>query len=681
MGTTGFDQLAAAGVRNAEQKSAHKQALSDEDLHRRASEFTESLKAKQAKIPAYLDEKGQPKLGLDGQPVPEYQHLVSGMQQDEKDLRQLYHPENNPGALEKFGHLLTDAFHITKPTPTETMVVHNPKGLIEGGNINIWERPTVQNDDGSHSSELSISMQDGQGREVLIPTIADGKFLTPDGKKPPGPVPTDWSKASPEWQALRDNAWKHYEETGQHLGKFATPADADKYAQMLHNRGPAPKSIQKQETKEAADKKAAEGLAAAAPMSPQQTAVAEAEAASASALTTVNNSFKMLETLRPDLKGAELQGMKDQIIQHALGIADKPNLKLYTLPDGTKAWLDATRPDLIPPGSTASGTENADTRKRADYAAYVKDHPEYENQGGNFERWAAQQGAIGRTGGALKFNAATGQVQDLTSGKQYSESDPSNPPEVAAMFKSMNAMAAKKQAFQLKLASIRGSQYNMTKPMIVLDTANGNAPAAMTFGEMLKNPTRYMPAVEADKALAKENLMADIAGTSKLTRNSINDMEDFPEEMKAKIVLAMKADDPHAALDQLIASGAVGSLTDKQQNFLIATRQLAENAMAMRTILGAGQGSEDMRNAIRETLPGLLSPDKSYALRQLDAFDNTIQRLHRGVPKVQLRTDLDGGASTNVAPKGATHKTEYPKKSGNWFYVDKDGNNLGPVPK
>jgi hypothetical protein len=107
----------------------------------------------------------------------------------------------------------------------------------------------------------------------------------------------------------------------------------------------------------------------------------------------------------------------------------------------------------------------------------------------------------------------------------------------------------------------------------------------------------------------------------------------------------------------LIASGALGSLTPDQQDFLIATRQLAENAMAMRTILGAGQGSEDMRNAIRQTLPGLLTPDRSMALRQLDAFDKTINRLHRGVPKVKLRTDL-GDGNTPLEGGGNTQKSK-----------------------
>lgn len=254
----------------------------------------------------------------------------------------------------------------------------------------------------------------------------------------------------------------------------------------------------------------------------------------------------------------------------------------------------------------------------------------------------------------LKFDVNTGQVIDQDEGKRYNEGDLNNPPEVAAMFKGSNDFAKKKQDFQMKLAQIRAASYGQARqmaPLSVLDSANGNAPTYVPYTEMVKNPGRYMPAGEADKSLAKENLMQDIIGTSSLTRQAIVGMkEDFPEDMKVKIVMAMKADDPHAALDQLIASGAVGSLTPDQQDFLISTRQLAENAMAMRTILGAGQGSEDMRNAIRDTLPGLLTPDKSMALRQLDAFDKTIARLHRGVPKVQLRTDLGDG--TTPPPTG-----------------------------
>ena len=110
----------------------------------------------------------------------------------------------------------------------EMMAVPNPKGLVERGNIPIWNRPTVQNDDGSHSTEYSTSMNE-DGKEVLVPTIVNGRFLTPDGKKPP--------EGSKEEKAMFDRAWQHYKDTGEHLGKFDSVADEEAYADALHNRG------------------------------------------------------------------------------------------------------------------------------------------------------------------------------------------------------------------------------------------------------------------------------------------------------------------------------------------------------------------------------------------------------------------------------------------------------------
>ena len=119
-----------------------------------------------------------------------------------------------------------------KPSDSsDFMVGTNPKGLVERGNLPIWDRPTVQNADGSHSSELSFSRED-DGKEVLVPSIVNGKFMSPDGKKPP--------EGSPAEKAMQDRAWQHYKDTGEHLGKFDSPDSADAYADALHNRGPRP---------------------------------------------------------------------------------------------------------------------------------------------------------------------------------------------------------------------------------------------------------------------------------------------------------------------------------------------------------------------------------------------------------------------------------------------------------
>lgn len=307
----------------------------------------------------------------------------------------------------------------------------------------------------------------------------------------------------------------------------------------------------------------------------------------------------------------------------ASSVGEKPNWKPYKV-DGVVRYFDLNKPDSIPPNASAVVAGAAEKPKKG-----------------------------------YKFDLLTDEVVNQDTAQRYARGAANAPEEVSTMFKGAKTAQDTKQAMAEKLANLRGASFGMNRPISVLDSANGNAPTEVTMGDFKKEPGRYVTAGPGAKALAQENLMQDIAGTSKLTRDAINNLkEDFPIEMKAKIALAMKADDPHGAIDQLISSGSLGALTDDQQDFLIATRQLAENAMAMRTILGAGQGSEDMRDAIRSTLPGLLSPDKSFATRQLDAFDKTIARLHRGVPKVKLN-DADGGGAKKHRIKVGAKTYEY----------------------
>jgi hypothetical protein len=92
-------------------------------------------------------------------------------------------------------------------------VVKNFPGLQVSGNIDLKNRPIVDNPDGSYGTEFSLSFNDGK-HEVLIPTIFDGKHHT-------------------EQEAI-----DHYRNTGQHLGKFASgdTKTVDQYAEQLHSR-------------------------------------------------------------------------------------------------------------------------------------------------------------------------------------------------------------------------------------------------------------------------------------------------------------------------------------------------------------------------------------------------------------------------------------------------------------
>jgi hypothetical protein len=93
---------------------------------------------------------------------------------------------------------------------------------LEKGNIDLNDRPQVQNPDGSVSTVRSAGFNIDD-KEVLLPTVADpfeNTFGTGASKR--AGIVSD--------KKARDI----YRKTGKHLGKFRTPQQADLYAETLH---------------------------------------------------------------------------------------------------------------------------------------------------------------------------------------------------------------------------------------------------------------------------------------------------------------------------------------------------------------------------------------------------------------------------------------------------------------
>jgi hypothetical protein len=100
-----WDQGWAMGAGRAQEGRAHKQALSDQELEGKIQELVDNRKAIQGKLPTLLDEQGNP--------TPQYNEAITALTQNARDLREVYHPQKQPGAIDRFGHILTDALHLT----------------------------------------------------------------------------------------------------------------------------------------------------------------------------------------------------------------------------------------------------------------------------------------------------------------------------------------------------------------------------------------------------------------------------------------------------------------------------------------------------------------------------------------------------------------------------------------
>lgn len=82
---------------------------------------------------------------------------------------------------------------------------------IEKGNIDLNNRPRVMNKDGSISTVRSITVGVDDGKTAVIPTVHDDGYIMNN-----------------------EDAIKHFQDTGKHLGIFDDLDEANGYAQQLH---------------------------------------------------------------------------------------------------------------------------------------------------------------------------------------------------------------------------------------------------------------------------------------------------------------------------------------------------------------------------------------------------------------------------------------------------------------
>lgn len=181
----------------------------------------------------------------------------------------------------------------------------------------------------------------------------------------------------------------------------------------------------------------------------------------------------------------------------------------------------------------------------------------------------------------------------------------------------------------------------------------GFAPAGLAAAKGLA------PAGMAFKNMPKIAQFDEMKTASTKLRGTIQDLDvDFTPEQRAKLQMALSAPSQSLLDNQIQSMLGSEQLTEKQQDFVIWSKQMNERLLSLRNVAGMGQGAEDMRRAIQDTLPNIKSKDKAYAIKQMDAVDQQIQSLYRGIGGKNQMPGGDAGATRQY--NGHTYKQEKP---------------------
>ncbi len=285
---------------------------------------------------------------------PARQKAMDDLTSVEQDIASIYHPDNGgASALQKDWHLLAGLIHKHRPAATTSASLTATPGATvtpDAQTVTLADTP---------DAPIGAVLKPGGDLSASLSAVRAGTKLAPGTGTatqsvtlPSAPVTIPGTTYRPVTTAM-------------------TPQQRQQIARQNAARATAEQDV------------------AAAGLSPEQTAQAE----SAQRLAFVRQAMKDYEKVNPNATSQEKASFLADIVQAQYGITQKPVWKEYIGPNGEKQYLDASRPESIPPGWNATGGETTDTRKRADYAAYLKDHPDYK---GTFEQWGVEQGQLAR---------------------------------------------------------------------------------------------------------------------------------------------------------------------------------------------------------------------------------------------------------------------------------------------
>ena len=236
--------------------------------------------------------------------------------------------------------------------------------------------------------------------------------------------------------------------------------------------------------------------------------------------------------------------------------------------------------------------------------------------------------------------------------KLWRAGDPNIPPELKASLD--DAMKAHQKHFQeqQQVATAGRSVYAGARAVNVVTPDNVvHAVDGLDLPEFIRS---HPGSVVESGTVARQGQATALVNDIRVSANNVRNTLDVLDRKGfdyAKLAAALASPDSTAAA--YLQSIPREQLDDRAQQFVTDIFNLREQAMSLRSVLGAGQGSEDLRRAILATLPGVASGSSGFGQKQLDNLEGVLARVERGIQVVPQRpaTETRGELQPPGEPK------------------------------
>jgi hypothetical protein len=178
-------------------------------------------------------------------------------------------------------------------------------------------------------------------------------------------------------------------------------------------------------------------------------------------------------------------------------------------------------------------------------------------------------------------------------------------------------------------------------PMSVYDTNTGNFELktkeeivqANNENEKKGLGSRYVGESASKFTKPKLAAFSEIEASSKQVSDALNNLKgDFDQKQIAKFAQVLKVPDDGSTIKNFLATDVAKTLTPDEISYVTSVKNLRESSFALRGISGMGQGSDMLRSAIADVIPGPRTPNKAFARSSLQRFNTQVAKLKEGVP-------------------------------------------------